>query len=76
MQSNFREIVEALVPFLQALERLQVSYYIGGSVASSYYGTWRRTQDVDVILDVRPDQIRTLAKLLAQELRDRRRCLD
>ena len=76
MQSNFREIVEALVPFLQALERLQVRYYIGGSVASSYYGTWRRTQDVDVILDVRPDQIRTLAKLLAQELRDRRRCLD
>lgn len=67
MQSNFREIVEALIPFLQALDRLQIRYYVGGSVASSYYGTWRRTQDVDVILDVRPDQIRTLAKLLAQD---------
>ena len=64
MQSNFREIVEALIPFLQALDRLQIRYYVGGSVASSYYGAWRRTQDVDVILDVRPDQIRTLAKLL------------
>jgi hypothetical protein len=67
MQSNFREIVESLIPFLQALDRLQIRYYVGGSVASSYYGTWRRTQDVDVILDVRPDQIRTLAKLLAQD---------
>jgi hypothetical protein len=67
MQSNFREIVEALIPFFQALERLQIRYYVGGSVASSYYGTWRRTQDVDVILDVRPDQIRTLAKLLVQD---------
>lgn len=67
MQTNFREIVEALVPFLQALDRLQIHYYVGGSVASSYYGSWRRTQDVDVILDVRPDQIRTLAKLLVQD---------
>ena len=67
MQTNFREIVEALVPFLQALDRLQIHYYIGGSVASSYYGSWRRTQDVDVILDARPDQIRTLAKLLVKD---------
>lgn len=67
MQSNFREIVEALNPFLQALDRFGIPYYVGGSVASSYYGNWRRTQDVDVILDVRPDQIRTLAKILAQD---------
>lgn len=49
------------------LEHLQIRYYVGRSVASSYYGTWRRTQDVDVILEVRPDQIRALAKLLAQD---------
>jgi hypothetical protein len=67
MQSNFREIVEALVPLIQALDRLGIPYYVGGSVASSYYGSWRRTQDVDIILAVRPDQIRTLAKLLAQD---------
>ena len=66
MQSNFQEIVEALLPFLQALDRFSIPYYVGGSVASSYYGSWRRTQDVDVILAVRPDQIRTLAKQLAQ----------
>ncbi len=67
MQSNFQEIVQALLPFLQALDRFQIPYYVGGSVASSYYGSWRRTQDVDVILAIRPDQIRTLAKLLAQD---------
>jgi len=67
MQSNFQEIVEALLPFLQALDRFGIPYYVGGSVASSYYGSWRRTQDVDVILAIRPDQIRTLAKLLMQD---------
>ena len=67
MQSNFQEIVEALLPFLQALDRFGIPYYVGGSVASSYYGVWRRTQDVDVILAIRPDQIRTLAKLLVQD---------
>jgi hypothetical protein len=67
MQANFQEIVEALLPFLQALDRFQISYYVGGSVASSYYGSWRRTQDVDVILAIRPDQVRTLARLLVQD---------
>jgi hypothetical protein len=67
MQSNFREIIDALLPFLRALERFQIQYYVGGSVGSSYYGSWRRTQDVDVILSIRPDQIRVLAKLLAPE---------
>jgi hypothetical protein len=67
MQSNFQEIVEALLPFLQALDRFGIPYYVGGSVASSYYGSWRRTQDVNVILAIRPDQIHALAKLLAQD---------
>ncbi len=67
MPSNFQEIVEALLPFLQALDRFQIPYYVGGSVASSYYGSWRRTQDVDVILAIRPDQIRALARLLGQD---------
>ncbi len=67
MQSNFQEIAEALQPFLQALDRFGIPYYVGGSVASSFYGSWRQTQDVDVILAIRPDQIRALAKLLAQD---------
>jgi len=67
MQSNFQEIAEALQPFLQALDRFGIPHYVGGSVASSFYGSWRQTQDVDVILAIRPDQIRALAKLLAQD---------
>jgi hypothetical protein len=67
MQANFQEIVQALLPFLQTLDRFQIPYYVGGSVASSYYGSWRRTQDVDVILAICPDQVRTLAKLLVQD---------
>lgn len=46
---------------------MQIRYYVGGSVARSYYGVWGRTQDVDVILDVRPNQMRTLAKRLTPD---------
>jgi hypothetical protein len=35
MPSNVREIVEALLPFLQALDRFGIPYDVGGSVASS-----------------------------------------
>lgn len=67
MPSNFREVVEALLPFLQALDRFGILSYVGGSVASSSYARWRRTQDLDVILAIRPDHIRTLAKQRARD---------
>lgn len=46
---------EALAVTLQVigvLERLGVPYVVGGSIASSIYGTPRATQDVDVIADL------------------------
>lgn len=67
MQSLLREIVEALDPLLQACDRFGILYDIGGSVASLWYGNWRRTRDVDVGLAACPDQIRTFAKLPEQD---------
>jgi hypothetical protein len=64
MAMNTREIVLALTPLVDVLERLNVSYHIGGSVASSICGEARPTQDVDVVADLRLNQVRTFVKLL------------
>ena len=47
------ELWAALVPFLEELEEMHVSYFIGGSVASSFTGLARATQDADVVADLR-----------------------
>ncbi len=46
------------------LERVQVPYVIGGSLASSVHGEPRATMDVDVVADVRPESIARLVATL------------
>lgn len=55
--------LDALLPLADAFEACGVSYYIGGSVARSAHGVPRTTLDVDVIADLRIDQV---APLVAQ----------
>ncbi len=43
------EYAAALGPVVDVLEQLDVSYYIGGSVASSQYGVARTTLDIDLV---------------------------
>jgi hypothetical protein len=47
-----------------ALERAGIPYMLTGSFASSYHGSPRATQDIDIVISPTPDQIRTLVKLL------------
>lgn len=42
------ELVQALGPVVAELNRLNVRYYVGGSVASSLHGAARSTLDVDL----------------------------
>jgi len=42
------ELVQALGPVVAELNRLNVRYYVGGSVASSHHGAARSTLDVDI----------------------------
>src|SRR5688572_19750487 len=46
------DLLEALRPVATELRRLNVRFYIGGSVASSYHGAARSTLDVDLIADL------------------------
>ncbi len=54
----------ALLPVVDALEALGVPYHVGGSVASSFVGVARATQDADLVADLQPEH----AALLAQAL--------
>jgi hypothetical protein len=58
------DILSALKPVIQSFEKLDIPYYIGGSVASSVYGMARATLDVDIIADIKTSQIAGLKKNL------------
>lgn len=42
---------------IDALEALGISYLIGGSLASSTYGEPRLTNDIDMLVDLRPEHV-------------------
>jgi hypothetical protein len=46
------ELWQAVLPIIAVLEELDVPYYLGGSVASSFIGVARSTQDVDLVADL------------------------
>lgn len=60
------EIVLALVPAVEALERLSIPYCIGGSVASSAQGIARATADIDLVADLQLSHIADLVAALSE----------
>ena len=46
------DLAVALTPLIDVLERLEVAWYVGGSVASTVHGRFRATNDVDVIANL------------------------
>jgi hypothetical protein len=63
----YHDVMEALTPLVDAFEQLGIAYYIGGSVSSSLHGLARRTQDVDVIVDIGSSQVRLLVQRLQRD---------
>ena len=49
------DLTVALAPLIDLLDRLEVDWYVGGSVASTVHGRFRATNDVDVIADLREE---------------------
>lgn len=58
---------DALARLLEILDQSEIQYSIGGSVASSTHGIPRTTMDVDLVADIRLDQIDDLVELLRTE---------
>lgn len=58
------DILSVIEPVIQTFEQLGVSYYIGGSVASSALGLFRATLDVDLVANLKERHVRVLVSML------------
>ncbi|HZU00566.1 MAG TPA: hypothetical protein VFA10_12945 [Ktedonobacteraceae bacterium] len=67
METNSQLLVQTLTPVVEVLERLNIPYHIGGSVASSLYGAFRPTQDVGLVADLHLTQVRPFVKSLEND---------
>lgn len=61
------EIGRAVEPLIKTFERLNIPYYIGGSIASSIYGIARATLDVDLISELRYEHIKPIVQDLEKD---------
>lgn len=55
------EQVEFFLIFTERLEQAGITYMATGSVASMLYGIPRFTHDIDLVIDVSPQQVKTLS---------------
>lgn len=51
------DLIEAIKPVIYVFDNLLIPYYIGGSVASSVYGIARATLDIDIVADIKTENI-------------------
>lgn len=52
---------DAFTELLAAFDRLEIQYMVGGSAASSAYGIWRATGDIDFVARLTIDDVAALA---------------
>lgn len=56
--------ITALSEVAQLLEERGIKYVLVGSIASSMHGMYRTTADIDLIADIKPEQVRPLLEAL------------
>lgn len=61
------DLLDALIPLVDIFEQLQVSYFLGGSIASSAHGVPRATIDVDLVAALRDEHVKTLVDQLQND---------
>jgi len=71
------DLLEAMIPVIEAFECLGIRYYLSGSIACSLYGLPRGAQDIDFLADIQLEHVCPLIDHLqaaytinAQALRD------
>ncbi len=60
------DLLAALTPVVEVLERLDVVHQLGGSVASSAYGRARATMDVHLVARLDESHVRAMAEALQE----------
>lgn len=61
------DIIEVASKVIEVFEKLNIGYYIGGSLASSAFGVARSTLDVDIVAEVKTAHASTLKRTLKKE---------
>jgi hypothetical protein len=61
------DILAAVTPVVEALDRLGVTYYLGGSLVSSSYGLARSTLDADLVADLAQAHVEPLVESLRSD---------
>lgn len=61
------DIIEVASKVIEVFEKLNIGYYIGGSLASSAFGVARSTLDVDIVAEVKTAHASTLQRILKKE---------
>jgi len=59
---NLAEPFKIIHLVAEQLQRLDIQYYVGGSLASSYYGIPRATQDIDIIAAIATDHVTPIVR--------------
>jgi len=58
------DILHAMKPVRISFDKLSIPYYISGSIASSVYGIARATMDIDLVADIKHENVFQLKKML------------
>jgi len=61
------DILAALEPLVEVLEKMRIPYYIGGSLCSSAFGIARATLDIDLVSDLEMEHAPILKYKLQNE---------
>ncbi len=64
---NLGEPIEVTQQIARTFERLGILYLVGGSLASSLHGIPRATQDVDIVADIKLNQVVSFVEVLKAE---------
>ncbi len=60
------DLIRVTLHVAETLERLGISYLVGGSVASTVHGEPRTTEDVDIVADLRPEHMHPLVMAMKE----------
>lgn len=58
------EPIQVTLQVIELFDQLKIPYLVGGSLASAVHGSHRATMDVDIVADIRLDQIDAFVALL------------
>lgn len=65
--SDSQGLIDALVPIARIFQQLNVGFFVGGSVASSFHGASRSTMDVDLVADLKLENIEPFVRQVNEE---------